>query len=78
LPNLALVQEGERYAVFVGDSAPGVKKMVELGQRGTVRSEIKSGLAAGEHVLLLPAVADSKDNKNIDKNSDKNSEKKKT
>jgi HlyD family secretion protein len=67
LPNLALVQEGERYAVFVGDAAPGVKKMVELGQRGSVRSEIKSGLAAGEHVLLLPAAADSKNNKHSEK-----------
>ena len=63
LPNLALVQDGEKFAVFVGASAPGVKKMVELGQRGTVRSEIKSGLTAGEHILLLPPAGDKKKEK---------------
>lgn len=57
LPNLALVQEGEKYAVFVGASAPGVKRMVELGQRGSARSEIKSGVTAGERILLLPPAA---------------------
>jgi HlyD family secretion protein len=55
LPNLALVQDGAAFSVFVGASAPGVKQAVELGQRGPVRSEIKSGLAAGAQVLLVPA-----------------------
>lgn len=63
LPNLALVQDGAAYSVFVGDKAPGVKQIVELGQRGPVRSEIKAGLPAGAHVLLVPAVADNKDKK---------------
>lgn len=63
LPNLALVQEGDKYAVFVGASAPGQKKIVELGQRGSARSEIKSGLAAGERVLLLPPRVDDKNAK---------------
>jgi HlyD family secretion protein len=63
LPNLALVQEGDKYAVFVGESAPGVKKIVELGQRGNVRSEIKAGLKAGERIILLPPVADANKDK---------------
>lgn len=63
LPNLALVQDGEKYAVYVGAAAPGVKKTIELGQRGSVRSEIKSGLAAGEQILLLPPVAEVKTDK---------------
>lgn len=63
LPNLALVQDGAAFSVFVGDKAPGVKQLIELGQRGPVRSEIKSGLAAGAQVLLVPAVADNKDKK---------------
>ncbi|MES2324768.1 MAG: secretion protein HlyD [Pseudomonadota bacterium] len=67
LPNMALVQEGTAYAVFVGDQAPGVKKVVELGQRGAVRSEIKSGLAAGERILLLPVVKDDNLNNKQDK-----------
>lgn len=67
VPNMALVQEGTAYAVFVGDQAPGVKKVVELGQRGAVRSEIKSGLAAGERILLLPVVKDDNLNNKQDK-----------
>ncbi len=64
VPNLALVQDGAAYAVFVGEQAPGVKRTVVLGQRGAVRSEITSGLAAGERILLLPATKDDKkDNK---------------
>jgi len=63
LPNLALVQDGAAYAVFVGEQAPGVKQVVELGQRGLVRSEIKSGLNVGARVLLLPAEDDKKKDK---------------
>ena len=64
VPNLALEQNGASYAVYVGDAAPGVKQVVELGQRGAVRSEIKSGVAAGAHVLLLPPNAGPKGDKN--------------
>jgi HlyD family secretion protein len=63
LPNLALVQDGAAYAVFVGDKAPGNKQIVELGQRGQVRSEIRSGLSAGTEILLLPAIPENKDKK---------------
>jgi hypothetical protein len=31
-----------------------VKHKVELGRRGPVRSEIKSGLAPGARIVLLP------------------------
>jgi HlyD family secretion protein len=61
VPNLALVQEGAGYAVYVGEQAPGVKRTVQLGQRGGVRSEIISGLTAGERILLLPATKAGKD-----------------
>ncbi|MDB5920578.1 MAG: HlyD family secretion protein [Massilia sp.] len=68
LPNLALVQDGAAYSVFVGDQPPGVRQIVELGQRGPVRSEIKSGLRAGSRVLLVPVVPDKKDkDKKMDK-----------
>lgn len=63
LPNLALVQDGAAFSVFVGDKAPGVKQIVELGQRGPVRSEIRSGLRTGAQVLLVPAVPANKDKK---------------
>jgi multidrug efflux pump subunit AcrA (membrane-fusion protein) len=57
VPNLALVREGATYAVFTGTAAPGTRQAVQIGQRGMVRTEIRSGLAAGTKVLLLPGGA---------------------
>jgi multidrug resistance efflux pump len=54
VPNIALVQDGGAYAVYTDDGGRTVKHKVELGQRGPVRSEIKSGLAPGARVVLLP------------------------
>jgi multidrug efflux pump subunit AcrA (membrane-fusion protein) len=54
VPNIALVQDGAAYAVYTVDAGRPVKHAVELGLRGPVRSEIRSGLAPGARVLLLP------------------------
>jgi HlyD family secretion protein len=54
VPNIALVQDGGAYAVYTDDGGRAVRRPVELGLRGPVRSEIKRGLAAGARVLLLP------------------------
>lgn len=54
VPNIALVQEDAGYAVYTDDAGRQVKRKIELGQRGPVRSEIKSGLAAGARILLVP------------------------
>jgi multidrug efflux pump subunit AcrA (membrane-fusion protein) len=54
VPNLALVQEDASYVVYADEAGRPVKRKIELGQRGPVRSEIKSGLAPGARVLLLP------------------------
>ncbi|NIA52930.1 HlyD family efflux transporter periplasmic adaptor subunit [Massilia sp. TW-1] len=54
VPNIALVQDGGAYAVYTDDGGRSVKRKVELGQRGPVRSEIRSGLAPGARVVLLP------------------------
>jgi HlyD family secretion protein len=54
VPNIALVQDGAAYAVYTIDAGRPVKHKVELGLRGPVRSEIKSGLAPGARVVLLP------------------------
>lgn len=56
VPNVALVQEGATYTVFTSEGGKEIKHKVELGLRGPVRSEIKSGLAAGARVLLIPAL----------------------
>ena len=54
VPNIALVQDGPGYAVFTDEDGKSVRHKIELGWRGPVRSELKSGLAAGARVLLLP------------------------
>lgn len=54
VPNIAIVQDGAAYAVYTLDADRPVKHRIELGQRGPVRSEIKTGLAAGARVVLLP------------------------
>jgi multidrug efflux pump subunit AcrA (membrane-fusion protein) len=72
VPNLALVRDGDAYAVFVGTKAPGTRQAVQLGERGVARSEIKSGLAAGATVLLVPDGADAADSsKKTDKGKDR-------
>ncbi|WP_229416763.1 efflux RND transporter periplasmic adaptor subunit [Massilia eburnea] len=54
VPNVSLVQEGAGYVVYTDDAGRPVKHKIELGQRGPVRSEIKSGLAAGARIILVP------------------------
>ena len=54
VPNIALVQDGASAYVVTLDAGGAVRHKVELGQRGPVRTEIKSGVAAGTRVLLVP------------------------
>jgi hypothetical protein len=54
VPNIALVQDGAAYAVYTADGGRAVKHKVELGLRGPVRSEIRSGVAPGARIVLLP------------------------
>jgi HlyD family secretion protein len=57
VPNVALVQDAGKYAVYVAEGLQMRKQVVELGVRGPIRSEVESGLAPGVRVLLLPALA---------------------
>jgi len=54
VPNIAVIQDGAGYAVVTEEAGRQVRHKVELGLRGPVRSEIRSGLEAGAHVVLLP------------------------
>jgi hypothetical protein len=54
VPNVALIQDGDKYAVMTGDSLPGKRVQVQLGERGAARSEVKAGLKPGDLVILLP------------------------
>ena len=72
---------GETY-VYVGDAARYEKRPVEVGLSSSTQAEVKSGLTAGEHVLLSrpkDAAADSdssqrakKDDKDAKESKDKN------
>ncbi|MCH8618960.1 secretion protein HlyD [Undibacterium sp. TS12] len=72
LPNIALVQEGNNYAVYVKDGAQIRRQTVALGLRGPARSEIKSGISKGMQVVLLPEV---KNKESKEKNKDKSKDK---
>jgi multidrug efflux pump subunit AcrA (membrane-fusion protein) len=54
VPNIALVQDGAGYVVYTEEGGKQTRRKVELGQRGPVRSELKSGVAAGARIVLLP------------------------
>ena len=54
VPNIALVQDGAGDVVYTEEGGKQTRRKVELGQRGPVRSKLKSGVAAGARIVLLP------------------------
>lgn len=68
-PNIALVQDGNEFSVFVKQGSGIQQQKVQLGLRGPVRSEIKSGLTVGTHLVLIPE-------KKTDKKAEKQAEEK--
>lgn len=54
VPNISLVQEGDAYFVFVQEGRIVRRQKIELGVRGPVRSEVKSGLSEGMQLVLIP------------------------
>ncbi|MBR7798908.1 efflux RND transporter periplasmic adaptor subunit [Undibacterium fentianense] len=54
VPNIALMQDGNAYSVLVGQGTRFETRKVEIGMRGPVRTEIKSGLKVGDEVVLTP------------------------
>jgi HlyD family secretion protein len=71
VPNIALIQEAQEHFVMVKQGNQLIKKKVELGLRGAVRSEVKQGLSAGQSILLTPQQLDKKENTKGDKKDDK-------
>jgi multidrug resistance efflux pump len=57
VPLRALVQAGGQAAVFVAENGKMVRRPVELGDRLTEGVVVKSGLAAGQKVVVGPADA---------------------
>lgn len=60
VPNIALIQEGEAYFVEVEDGRQVRRQKIELGLRGPVRSEVKSGLTEGMRLVLVPEKKEAK------------------
>lgn len=61
VPNVALSGEGDQAFVTVLDDGEPVRRPVVLGKRGPARTQVLSGLDAGERVLLAaetPAAGD--------------------
>ncbi|WMW81721.1 HlyD family efflux transporter periplasmic adaptor subunit [Undibacterium cyanobacteriorum] len=54
VPNIALIQEGADYFAYVGNGSSSKKRKLEVGLRGPIRTEIKSGLKVGEELVLTP------------------------
>jgi HlyD family secretion protein len=55
VPVSALVRAGDGWAVFVVDDGRASLRGIELGQRGRRAAEVRSGLEAGEVVVLYPS-----------------------
>jgi HlyD family secretion protein len=54
IPASALFRQGEGWAVFVIENGQARRRVVEIGQRGGLTVEIRSGLTEGERVVTHP------------------------
>ena len=53
-PHHSLFRQGEGWAVFVVENGQARHRVVEIGQRGGLNVEIRSGLTEGEPVVTHP------------------------
>ena len=54
VPSSALFRNGQGWAAFVVEDGVARMREVEVGQRSGLRAEIRSGLTAGETVIVHP------------------------
>jgi HlyD family secretion protein len=54
-PSGALFREGESWSAFVVEDGRAVRRTLEIGRRGGLETEVLSGLAEGEQVVLYPS-----------------------
>jgi HlyD family secretion protein len=54
VPLSALFRQGQRWAVFVADGGQAVLREVDIGHENGLEAEVKSGLEAGEQIVLHP------------------------
>jgi HlyD family secretion protein len=55
VPLSALFRQGDKWAVFVARDRRAELRVVEIGQGTGLQAEVRTGLAAGERVVLHPA-----------------------
>lgn len=60
VPLGALLRDGDGWAVYVLDGDRVRRRAVTIGERSETLAEVRSGLSAGERVVLYPgeAIAD--------------------
>lgn len=54
VPTSALFRQGSNWAVFLLQNGRAALHSVEIGHRGPLLTEITSGLAAGDRVIIHP------------------------
>jgi HlyD family secretion protein len=54
VPLSALFRQGDQWAVFVEQRGRAVLREVQIGQGNGLEAEVRSGLEAGERVVLHP------------------------
>jgi HlyD family secretion protein len=55
VPLSALFRQGDQWAVFVEHAGRAELREIEIGQDNGLHAEVRSGLEAGERVVLHPA-----------------------
>jgi HlyD family secretion protein len=55
VPLTALFRDGDAWAVFVDEGGRAAVRHVEPGHRNGIRAEVRSGLVAGEAIVLYPS-----------------------
>jgi HlyD family secretion protein len=57
VPTSSLVRQGEGWAVFAAEAGRARLTPIELGRRNGLEAEVRSGLAAGQQVVVHPSDA---------------------
>ena len=55
IPNSALFRTDTAWTAFVIDAGRAQRRDVRIGHRGARETEVLTGVAAGQHVILFPS-----------------------
>jgi HlyD family secretion protein len=55
VPTSSLFRDGDKWAVFTIDNGKAVRRQVDVGEQNGLEAEIRSGLDAGEPVIMFPS-----------------------